>query len=158
MLRAVDNNYVCQNFDAIKAKRPLTADDSVLAWWATVPMELKAHELMAAWGFSYTSQCAWVKTNADGSLHLGTGYWFINAHEILLIGTRGKVPAPALGTQFPSVIFAPLGKRPNEKPAIFRQMLERMFPTLPKLEMCARGKAPDGWDFWGAEAEESDAA
>ena len=39
------------------------------------------------------------------------------------------------------------------KPAVFREMIERMFPTLPKLEMYARGKAPKGGDFWGNEAE-----
>ena len=92
-----------------------------------------------------------MKTNADGSLHLGTGYWFLNAHEVLLVGTKGDIPAPAPGTQFPSVIFAPVGRH-SEKPAVFRKMIETMFPNLPKVEMFARGNAPPGWRFWGNEA------
>jgi N6-adenosine-specific RNA methylase IME4 len=31
-------------------------------------------------------------------------------------------------------------------------MIERMFPTVPKLEMFARG-ARAGWDVWAAEVD-----
>jgi hypothetical protein len=37
---------------------------------------------------------------------VGTGYWFRNQHELLLVGTRGRVPAPAMGTQWPTLIHA----------------------------------------------------
>ena len=39
---------------------------------------------MAAWGFGYVSHCAWVKDRT------GTGYWFLNKHELLPVGTRGQ--------------------------------------------------------------------
>ena len=32
-------------------------------------------------------------------------------------------------------------------------MIERLYPTLPKIELFARGKARPGWDAWGNEAE-----
>ena len=51
---------------------------------------------MAAWGFTYKTHFVWVKDK------IGTGYWNRNKHELLLVGTRGDVPAPAMGTQFES--------------------------------------------------------
>jgi N6-adenosine-specific RNA methylase IME4 len=68
---------------------------------------------------------------------MGTGYWVREKHEVLMIGTRGKIPAPAPGEQWPSVIRAPRGKRHSAKPERFAK----------------RGKARPGWDAWGAEAE-----
>jgi N6-adenosine-specific RNA methylase IME4 len=71
-------------------------------------------------------------------------------HEILLIGTRGAIPAPAQGTQQNSVIAAFVGEH-SAKPAAFAKMIERHFPTLPKIELFAR-KAREGWARWGFEA------
>jgi N6-adenosine-specific RNA methylase IME4 len=99
---------------------------------------------MEAWGFSYKSQIVWVKNR------IGTGYWFRSQHELLLVGTRGHIPAPAMGTQVPSVIEAPVGRH-SEKPSVFYEVIERYFPTLPKIELYARGARP-GWDVWGLEA------
>jgi N6-adenosine-specific RNA methylase IME4 len=77
---------------------------------------------------------------------LGTGYWFRNKHELLLVGTRGDVPAPAPGTQFASVIEAAVGAH-SAKPIAFAEMIEEMFPTLPALELFARSPR-EGWDVW----------
>jgi len=71
-------------------------------------------------------------------------------HELLLVGTKGAIPAPAMGTQFPSVIDAPIGKH-SEKPVQFYELIEAYFPTLPKIELNAR-RARDGWELWGNEA------
>jgi N6-adenosine-specific RNA methylase IME4 len=111
MDRAADNHYPTSETDAICA-RPvgdIAADDCVLFLWATAPMLPDALRVMAAWGFAYKSHAIWKKDR------IGTGYWFRNQHELLLIGTKGKIPAPAMGTQFPSVIDAPVGKH-SEKP------------------------------------------
>ena len=59
-------------------------------------------------------------------------------HELLLIGTRGNVPAPAPGKQWQSVISASVGRH-SEKPYIFHEMIERLFPSMPKIELFARG-------------------
>jgi N6-adenosine-specific RNA methylase IME4 len=69
---------------------------------------------------------------------MGTGYWNRNKHELLLIGTRGHIPCPALGTQTVSLIEALVGRH-SEKPAVFHEIIERYFPTLPKIELHARG-------------------
>ena len=146
--RAADNHYPTMTLDEIKALDvpSIAADDCVLFLWATQPMLTQALEVMAAWGFTHVTQVIWDK-DVDGH-----GYWFINRHEILLVGTRGKIPAPAPGTQWQSIIKAPVGKH-SAKPEIFHQLIEEYFPNLPKIELFARGKARPGWDAWGAEAE-----
>jgi N6-adenosine-specific RNA methylase IME4 len=122
----------------------IAADDCVLFLWATVPMLPEALQVMSAWGFTYKSHQIW---NKDA---LGTGYWFRNKHELLLVGVKGQIPAPLPGTQMASVIDAPL-KDHSRKPIIFRGMIEGLFPNLPKLELFARTPAP-GWGQWGKEA------
>ena len=66
------------------------------------------------------------------------------------------MPAPAPGTQWPSLIIAPVGPH-SQKPHRFRELIESYFPTLPKIELNARERFP-GWDSWGAEAPEAETA
>jgi N6-adenosine-specific RNA methylase IME4 len=37
-------------------------------------------------------------------------------------------------------------------------MIEQYFPTLPKIELNRRGPPRPGWDAWGNEAEQAEAA
>src|SRR4029453_16730776 len=99
--------------------------------WTTNPKLKDALKVMAAWGFTYKTNVAWVKPKT------GTGYWVRGKHELLLIGTRGHIPAPAPGTQWPSVIGAPT-RGHSVKPEEIYRMIEDYFPNLPKLEMFAR--------------------
>lgn len=147
MDRAADNHYPTMDTAAIAALAPPAADDAVLFLWATVPMLPEALNVMGAWGFTYKSQFAWIKDKA------GTGFWNKNKHELLLIGTRGSIPAPAPGEQYESAITAPRGKH-SAKPFAFREMIETMFQTLPRIELFARERFA-GWDAWGNEVQEA---
>jgi N6-adenosine-specific RNA methylase IME4 len=115
--------------------------------WAIVPMLPEALSVMTAWGFKYVSSFAWVKDR------IGTGYWTRNQHELLLIGVRGSVPAPAPGKQYPSVFTGPVEEH-SKKPYAFRSAIEDMFPTLPRIELFARTRF-DAWDSWGNEVAEA---
>jgi N6-adenosine-specific RNA methylase IME4 len=141
-----DNHYATSALDVIKARDvpSIAADDCALFLCATVPMLPQALEVMAAWGFEYKTSWVWVKDKP------GNGYWSRNQHEILLLGTRGNVPAPIQGPKSSSVIEAPVGEH-SEKPTAFYELIEGFFPTLPKIELNAR-KGRDGWEAWGAEA------
>ncbi len=145
MDRAPENHYPTMTLDKIEALQIPAADDCVLFLWATVPMLPEALAVMGAWGFTYKSQIVWVKDR------IGTGYWARNKHELLLIGTKGSIPAPVPGTQPESAILAPVGRH-SEKPEVFHELIERLFPNIPKLEMFSRRARP-GWDSWGAEAD-----
>lgn len=146
MDRAADNHYPTSNLNAIKARavESIAAKECALFMWATVPMLPQALDTMSAWGFVYKSHMIWAKDRD------GTGYWFRNRHELLLVGTHGGIPAPAPGTQWSSVIEAPRGKH-SVKPDVFYRIIEEYYPHVPKIELNAR-RARRGWDRWGSEA------
>lgn len=144
MDRAADNHYPTMMLEEIAALAVPAADDCVLFLWATAPMMPQALQVMEAWDFEYKSQVIWVKNR------IGTGYWARNKHELLLIGTRGDVPAPEPGTQPESVITASVGVH-SAKPDLFYELIENLFPTLPRIEMFSRRSRRE-WAVWGAEA------
>lgn len=148
MDRAADNHYPTSTLEVIAARDvpSIAAPDCVLFLWATAPMMPHALVVMGAWGFDYRSQVIWAKDR------IGTGYWFRNRHELLLVGVRGEVPAPSPGTQWDSFVIAPVAEH-SAKPEVFLEMIEAYFPTVPKIELNRRGPARPGWDAWGNEAE-----
>jgi len=148
MDRSADNHYPTMSLPDIRCLDVPAADDCVLFMWATAPMLPEALLVMECWGFEYKSQIIWVKDR------IGTGYWTRNKHEILLIGTKGNVPAPSMGSQPPSVIELPVGKH-SEKPYMFGDMIERLFPTTPKVELFCRSPR-EGWASFGNEVEQTE--
>jgi N6-adenosine-specific RNA methylase IME4 len=130
---------------AIMALKVPAADDCVLFLWATAPMLTHALMVMEYWGFDYKSHQIWDKKR------LGTGYWFRNRHELLLVGTRGDIPAPAAGQQHESLVSIEAAEH-SKKPFAFMEMIDELYPTASKLEMFARGGDVAGWDRWGSEA------
>lgn len=148
MDRSPDNHYPTSCLDVIAARdvAAIAADDSILFLWGIAPMLPHALVVMASWGFDYRAHCIWLKDK------IGTGYWFRNKHELLLIGVRGDIPCPAMGLQWPSVIEAPRGEH-SAKPEKFAELIECYFPSLPKIELNRRGPPRPGWDAWGNECE-----
>jgi N6-adenosine-specific RNA methylase IME4 len=147
MDRAADNHYVTAGVEEI-ASLPvigIAASDCVLWLWAISSMLPGALHVMQRWGFEYKTGYIWSKDR------IGLGYWARSKHEHLLIGTRGRIPAPAMGTQWASIIEAPV-RGHSVKPDEVLRMIEAYYPNLPKIELHRRGPARHGWDAWGAEA------
>lgn len=155
MDRAADNHYPTSPLDAIMARpvNAIAAHDSVLFLWATRAMLPQALTVIEAWGFAYKSACVWGKRRPGSGR--GPGYIFTDESELLLYATRGQVPAPAPGTQWPSLVMADVGEH-SAKPERFYELIESYFPNLPKIELNAR-QARAGWESWGAEAPEGGA-
>lgn len=154
MDRAADNHYPTSRTDEIMLREvpSIAADDCILFLWATAPMLLDALRVMEAWGFAYKTHLMWHKVRVGAGR--GSGYWVTGEHEPLLIGTRGRIVAP--GTAMcGSVIAAPWQGRHSAKPEIFAEIIEREWPTSPKIELNRRGPARQGWDAWGQEAAEA---
>ncbi|MBU2533308.1 MAG: hypothetical protein KKB37_11245 [Alphaproteobacteria bacterium] len=171
--RSADNHYPTSALVDIM-KRPVSdmaARDAVIFFWATVPMLIEAICVLDAYGFvlinrdpetgfllpdksncHYVSQQAWVKTDSDGEPANGTGYWFRNGHEILLVARRGNIIAPAMGTQ-PNSVQQSLRGEHSAKPEDVLELIEHWYPTVPKLELHRRGKPRPGWWAWGNEVE-----
>ena len=143
---AADNHFPSSELVTIKALDvpSIAADDCVLFLWATAPMVTQALEIVAAWGFQHKSNCVWVKSKP------ATGYWFRNQHEWLLVGVKGRPPAPSQGENWASVIMAPTREH-SRKPDGAYEMIEAYFPRLSKIELFARSPR-EGWSRWGNEA------
>ncbi len=156
--------------------------NSVMFMWAWANSLLDQIDLLAEWGFSsmrlrdsegrllrgadgkilppvgegrYRTHQIWAKRSANGNLHQGMGFWFRDCHEVLLIGARGDVPAPLMGTQALSIVDGLIGDH-SEKPDAFRDQIDQYFPGVPKLELFGRvddeaafkARWPD-WQVWG---------
>jgi N6-adenosine-specific RNA methylase IME4 len=172
--RSPENHYPTMSFEETLALpvHSIAADDCILIFWSTAASLMDDLEIMAEWGFvsfrprdgrgklsrpngqalpavgpgAYKSMQVWDKVN------IGLGYWFRDRHEFILIGTRGNVVPPSPGTQAHS-LFTEEKSEHSAKPARVAEMIEKLWPTLPKVELFCRGPARDGWDAWGNQAE-----
>jgi N6-adenosine-specific RNA methylase IME4 len=130
--------------------KDLATNDAVLFMWTTAPHLREAFTVLDAWEFEYKTNVAWVK-HAQGLGHFVRGQ-----HEHLLIATRGDIPCPLPADRPPSVIQAPRREH-SRKPDEAYELIERMYPDLPKYELFARQARP-GWACWGNQAPVSSAA
>jgi len=80
----------------------------------------------------------------------GPGYYTMSNPEHLLIGRRGRAFRHAEKLKARQVVYWPLLSH-SEKPDIFQDLIEMMYPKVtPRLELFAR-RSKDGWDSFGNE-------
>ena len=144
---APEQHYPTMPLEAIKALQLPAAKQAVLFLWAVNSLLPQALEVIEAWGFEYQTNIAWVKPS------IGMGRWTRSRHELLLIARRGNHPAPDPEDLPDSVIEAKRGRH-SEKPALFYELIERLYPTASKLELFARGTPRPGWAAWGNQVHE----
>jgi len=148
---APDNHYGTSAVEDVM-KLPvsqLAAANCALFMWCTGPhITIGSHiKVIEAWGFKpCTFGFDWVKTNADGSLYTGMGYFTRSNSEVCLIATKGS--PLRLATDVHQIVMAPVGEH-SAKPEEARRRIERLFPG-PYLELYGRKSAP-GWTVWGNE-------
>jgi len=141
--RAIENHYPTMSLDEICAL-PVgmhAADDALLYLWAPAPKLAECLAVIEAWGFTYRTNIVWIKDK------IGMGYHARSQHELLLIAKRGELAPPLPKDRESSVVFADRGRH-SEKPAAFYELIERWYPSLPKLELFARIER-DGWTPFG---------
>lgn len=131
------------------------ADDAHLYLWTTAGFLREAFDVMDAWGFTYKTFLAWVKPQ------MGMGNYFRVSSELVLFGTRGRLPITDRGIMN---WFEARRGRHSAKPLAFYDIVERASPG-PYLEMFARCDAPTSlpgtcsctkcsraWTTWGNES------
>jgi N6-adenosine-specific RNA methylase IME4/ParB-like chromosome segregation protein Spo0J len=121
----------------------IATDDAILFMWTTAPHLQESFQVLASWGFEYKTNAVWVKDR------VGLGHFIRGQHEILLIAARGEMPCPLPANRPSSVITAPRREH-SRKPGEAYELIERMYPELPKIELFARHARPR-WDAWGNE-------
>lgn len=145
--RAIENQYPTMSLDEIKSMdmSKVAFDDCVMFMWATSPKLAEAFEVLDAWGFSYRTCAVWDKQK------IGMGYYFRQQHELLLVAVKGTPPTPAPADRPSSVFSFPRGPH-SAKPHEVYEIIEAMYPTLPKLEMFCRTPR-EGWGVWGNQSK-----
>jgi N6-adenosine-specific RNA methylase IME4 len=126
--------------------RNIAAPAAVLFLWCTSANVRRALAVMDGWGFSYRTNCVWMKDRG------GLGLVFRNWHEHLLYGIRGAMPGPQY--QPASVFQYPRGEH-SAKPPEIRAEIEKMYPDFDaatRLELFARETLP-GWTPYGLEID-----
>lgn len=141
--REIENQYPTMSLDDIKAMpiNDIAFDDCIMFMWATSPKLAEAFEVLSAWGFSYRTCAVWDKQK------IGMGYYFRQQHELLLVAVKGSPTTPAPADRPSSVFSYPRGDH-SAKPHEVYEIIEAMYPTLPKLEMFCRTPRL-GWGAWG---------
>lgn len=175
--RGADRHYPIMKVKDIMniGVKDIAADNAHLYLWVTSNYLKGGLDVMHAWGFRYVSQIVWVKKKVanpkalffedddeavgDGvTTQVGLGQYIRGCHELLLFGVRGVLPYRTIQhggaekrAQWRSVVEAPRTEH-SAKPEIFRKTME-VVSHGPYIELFARGAAPEGWEFWGNEAQ-----
>lgn len=162
--RSPSHHYGTMPLADIKALpvREIAAKDCHLFLWTTWPHLQQALEVIAAWGFTYSSGfLTWVKLNPRSAdelflqaenFHVGMGYTSRKNSEILLIGRRG---APKRLSKSIRELMIAARREHSRKPDETYVRIEA-YCAGPRLEMFARQSRP-GWTVWGNEAAKFDA-
>lgn len=99
---------------------------------------------------------SWVTmdTQMPGGMNLavGMGHWTRSNPEVCWLGIRGNPKRASAAVH--SVVMAPRGKH-SAKPPEVRDRIVELCGDVPRIELFARGKVPEGWDSWGNEADET---
>ena len=145
--REIENHYPTMTLEEIclLPVAEIATTDSVLFLWTTSPKLAESMQVIEAWSYTYKTCMVWDKER------MGMGYYARQQHELLLIATRGSVPVPEPVNRPPSVIRARRDNEHSAKPAEFYEVIERMYPDLPKIELFARNRRT-GWAARGNEA------
>jgi len=143
--RAIENHYPTMPVEQICSLNIPATESAVLFLWVPFSKLTKGLKVVEAWDFTIKSELVWIKDR------IGTGHYTRAQHEHLFIATRGNMKPPPPDSRLSSTIFAPR-KRHSEKPDVFYEIIEKMYPDGKYLELFAR-KERIGWTSWGNELQ-----
>ena len=179
--RSAESNYaVLSDKDIVNLPvKDISAADSLIALWVPSSKLDIGLQILEAWGFAIKQTWIWVKIkkdpfkkfihpkrinfhlidpeddislfDANSMLAFGMGHWFRQSHELVLIGTRGKIHKHLQNRAQRSVYFWPVTSH-STKPEGLQNSLDIMFPDkkLFRTELFARRDRP-GWHCIGLE-------
>lgn len=139
----------------LPVKELVDSEGGVCLMWATFPNIDQALIVMKAWGFTYKTACfVWIKKNKKSN----SNFWGMGAYtranaEVCLLGISKNAKAKEMVKSHAvhQVIETPI-ERHSKKPDIVRELIQKLFGDVNKIELFAREKK-EGWDSWGNEIE-----
>jgi N6-adenosine-specific RNA methylase IME4 len=144
--RDIEERYPAMTLEQICALpvSQIAMDNALLFLFVPPPILEQGLEIGRAWGFQYRTGLVWDK------ISVGMGNYVRQQHEHLLIFRRGDFPTPEPALR-PASIFRVPRREHSRKPDEAYELIERMYPGLPRIELFARRARPT-WDRWGNEA------
>ena len=142
-----ERHYDLMTLERIKAMpvADLCKENAACFLWVTNAALPDAFEVLKSWGFTYRGYYFW------GKSQMGLGRYFRNATEVMLLGTRGKMPVDCKNQ--PNWNLLPRQEH-SKKPEELYAIIERMYRNRKYLELFARKRPSNvGWCIWGNEAE-----
>ena len=137
----IENHYTTMDNKDIANMNVPAKENCVLFMWATAPKLIEAIEVIKGWGFTYKTHAIWDKEK------IGMGYWFRGQHELLMVGTKGKVSPPDASIRISSVIREVRSKH-SKKPNCVAEYIEIAFHNKSKIELFCR-EPRKGWYSFG---------
>jgi N6-adenosine-specific RNA methylase IME4/Trp operon repressor len=128
--------------------KDICAEDAVLFLWCSSSLLPDALQVVDAWGFTFKTSAVWDKSES-GAIQ---GAYVRQAHETLLIATRGQPPAVPFSARPPSVLKYPRTEH-SRKPVEVFDLINAMYEELPKAELFCRGTPFPGFAGWGNECD-----
>jgi N6-adenosine-specific RNA methylase IME4 len=160
------NTMSLQELQALDIKK-IAGKNCILMMWSTGSQLKNSLELVESWGFTYkTMFMVWVKTTNGEIKNNRLGYYTRQVAEYMIFATRGhtlrykknaNVSEDSYGTTktFGNVFMADSTKH-SEKPEYPREVIDKMFHNVPKIELFARQRQNENWDYWGNEIDDLD--
>jgi len=146
--RSAERHYATMTLDEIKALpvRDLAHPDGcVLHFWVIDTHLEMALDVIRAYGFTYkTVGFYWAKTNADGSMFTGMGFWTRANPEQAWLATIGNPKRTGKGVK--RLIVSPRREH-SRKPDEIYERIEALTDG-PYVELFARQWRPN-WSAWG---------
>ena len=148
--KSPEKHYSCMSLNDICKMnvKDISLPDSVLLMWVCDPMLDQAFKVIESWGFTYkTVGFTWAKTNKNTmGFFTGLGYWTRGNPEMCLLATRGR---PKRKSKSIAQLVISQRQKHSEKPLIHKDIEDLV--DGPYIELFARKKPRDGWDYWGNE-------
>lgn len=120
--------------------------DSVLFLWTIDKYLFEAQQIAEELGYKLHARMIWNKVTG-----IPAAFTVRYGHEYLLYMYKGKLPPVALEERGKiHTVFTEKVQKHSQKPEISYEIINRLYPTLKKLELYARTEH-DGFDVWGNE-------
>ena len=134
----------------LKAADSLTSDNAILFLWTIDKYLFEAEEMAKRLGYKLHARMIWNKVTG-----IPAAFTVRFGHEYLLYMYKGKlVPVATEERGKIHTVFSEQVKRHSQKPNISFDIINRLYPSLSKLELYARNER-EGYDCWGNEVAPS---
>ena len=150
-----DLDYTTLSLDQItniqRKSMELAEDDHILFLWTIEKYLPEAEKMLKELSYKLHVRMIWNKVTG-----IPSAFTIRYGHEYLLYAYKGKMlPVDKKMQGKIHSVFTEQVKRHSQKPTISYEIIEALYPNVPRLEMYCRGTGRPKWDVWGYEAENS---